>query len=151
MILRKSVGLSLYSRAGYDQPTPEIHPIPGDTPHGPIPGNSSRHGNLLAAAWSSQPPEGVAAFYAPDGKIAINGGDELAGRAAIAEMAAGFYAEFPDLTVHLDDIRAAGNRVKFRAGRNGHCLTIAGWQRRLAGLMQPNMTVRWPRASDRQR
>ncbi len=117
----------------------------------PSPATVRDMATCYAAAWSSQPPEGVAAFYALDGKIAINGGDELAGRAAIAEMAAGFYAEFPDLTVHLDDIRAAGNRVKFRAGRNGHCLTIAGWQRRLAGLMQPNMTVRWPRASDRQR
>jgi uncharacterized protein (TIGR02246 family) len=66
-----------------------------------------------AAAWSSQSPEGLASFYAPDGKIAINGGDEIAGRAAIAEMATGFYAEFPDLIVHLDDIRAAGSRAIF--------------------------------------
>lgn len=61
-----------------------------------------------AAAWSSQSPDGVASFYAPDGKIAINRADEISGRAAVAEMAAGFYAEFPDLIVHLDDIRAAG-------------------------------------------
>jgi len=95
----------------------------------------------------------VASYYAPDGKIAINGGDEIVGRAAATEMAAGFYAEFPDLIVHLDDIRAAGNQAIFvwtlegtmpgpatgsrcRAGKNGPCLTTAWWRRRLDGLMQ---------------
>lgn len=86
------------------------------------------------AAWSSQSPEGVAAFYAPDGKIAINGGDELAGRAAIAEMAAGFYAEFPDLIVHLDDVRAAGNQAIFTwtlqgtHSATGNKVKVPGWE-----------------------
>lgn len=87
-----------------------------------------------AAAWSSQSPEGVAAFYAPEGKIAINGGDELAGRAAIAEMAAGFYAEFPDLIVHLDDVRAAGNQAIFiwtlegTHSGTGNKVKVPGWE-----------------------
>ena len=87
-----------------------------------------------AAAWSSQSPDGVASFYAPDGKIAINGGDEIAGRAAIADMAAGFYAEFPDLIVHLDDIRAAGSQAIFvwtlegtHAG-TGNKVKVQGWE-----------------------
>ena len=87
-----------------------------------------------AAAWSSQSPEGVASFYAPDGKISINGGDELAGRAAIAEMATGFYAEFPDLIVHLDDIRAVGSQAIFvwtlegtHAG-TGNKVKVQGWE-----------------------
>lgn len=89
-----------------------------------------------AAAWNSQSPEGVASFYAPDSKIAINGGDEIAGRAAVAEMAAGFYGEFPDLIVHLDDIRAAGNQAIFvwtlegtHAG-TGSRATAQGWEER---------------------
>jgi uncharacterized protein (TIGR02246 family) len=87
-----------------------------------------------AAAWGSQSAEGVASFYAPDGKIAINGGDEIAGRAAIADMATGFYAEFPDLIVHLDDIRAAGNQAIFvwtlegtHAG-TGNRVKVQGWE-----------------------
>lgn len=87
-----------------------------------------------AAAWSSQSAEGVASFYAPDGKIAINGGDETAGRAAIAEMATGFQAEFPDLIVHLDDIRAAGSQAIFvwtlegpHAG-TGNRVKVQGWE-----------------------
>ena len=79
----------------------------------PSPASVRDMATRYAAAWSSQSPEGVASFHAPDGKTAINGGDELAGRAAIAEMAAGFYAEFPDLIVHLDDVRAAGNQAIF--------------------------------------
>ncbi len=87
-----------------------------------------------AAEWSSQSPEGVAAFYAPDGKIAINVGDELAGRAAIVEMAAGFYMEFPDLIVHLDDIRAAGNQAVFTwtlegtHSDTGNKVKVPGWE-----------------------
>lgn len=66
-----------------------------------------------AAAWSSGEPDAVAAFYDENGAIVINRGDEIKGRAAVAEMAAGFYAEFPDLVVHLDHLRVAGDHVLF--------------------------------------
>lgn len=66
-----------------------------------------------AKAWSSNDPGAVASFYAEDGVISINGGDALVGRAAIAEMASGFYAEFPDLVVHLDEFRFAGANALF--------------------------------------
>lgn len=87
-----------------------------------------------AAAWSSQSPEGVASYYAPDGKIAINGGEEIVGRAAVAEMAAGFYAEFPDLVVHLNDIRAAGSQAIFvwtlegTHSGTGNRVKVQGWE-----------------------
>ncbi len=58
-----------------------------------------------AKAWSSHSPEAVASFYVEDGKITINNGDPIVGRVAIADMAQGFYNEFPDLVVRLDDVR----------------------------------------------
>jgi hypothetical protein len=49
-------------------------------------------------------------------------------------MAAGFYAEFPDLIVHLDDIRAAGSQAIFvwtlegtHAGI-GNRVKVQGWE-----------------------
>lgn len=87
-----------------------------------------------AAAWSSNDPEGVASFFAADGEIAINGGDTLKGRAAIAEMAAGFYAEFPDLKVHCDDFRLAGANALFAWTLEGHHVEtgnhvrVPGWE-----------------------
>jgi len=73
-----------------------------------------------AKAWCSGSPEAVANCYASDGQIIINRGDNLAGRAAIAEMAAGFYAEFPDLVVKCDSIRTAGNHAVFSWTLEGH-------------------------------
>lgn len=87
-----------------------------------------------AKAWSSHVPEAVASFYAEDGRIAINGGDPLVGRAAIAEMAAGFYAEFPDLVVHLDGIRTAGHSAVFlwtlegTHSETGKTVKVSGWE-----------------------
>ena len=87
-----------------------------------------------AMAWSSNDPEGVASFYAPDGVIVINGGDALVGRAAIAEMAAGFYAEFPDLVVHLDEFRCAGQNALFSwtlegtHSDTGNRVKVPGWE-----------------------
>ena len=59
------------------------------------------------AAWCTKSPKAVAAHYSDDGQIVINRGDVLKGSEAIAKMAAGFYAEFPDLVVHFDEIRIA--------------------------------------------
>jgi len=100
----------------------------------PSPASVRDMATKYAAAWSSQSPDGVASFYAPDGKIAINGGDGISGRAAVAEMAAGFYAEFPDLIVHLDDIRAAGNQAIFvwtlegTHSGTGNRVRVQGWE-----------------------
>ena len=61
-----------------------------------------------AKAWSSHSPEAVASFYEENGKISINNGDPIVGRAAIAEMAAGFYSEFPDLVAHWTNFAPRG-------------------------------------------
>jgi len=42
------------------------------------------------AAWCSMDPTRVAACYAPDGTLTINGGTPSVGRAAITETARGF-------------------------------------------------------------
>ena len=87
-----------------------------------------------AEAWCSKSPEAVAAFYAPDGAISINRAPALKGRAAIAEMAAGFYADFPDLVVRCDGARMAGSHVAFLWTLEGHhaqtkaYVRIGGWE-----------------------
>lgn len=87
-----------------------------------------------AQAWSSGDPEAVASFYAPDGRITINDGDPIVGRAAVAEMAGGFHGEFPDLVVHLDEIRTAGNSAVFlwtlegKHSGTGHQVKVSGWE-----------------------
>ncbi|NVO55430.1 nuclear transport factor 2 family protein [Rhodobacteraceae bacterium B1Z28] len=73
-----------------------------------------------AVAWSSGDADAVASFYAPDGEITINRGDPIQGRAAVAEMARGFYAEFPDLEVRCDMMRWAGSHAIFVWTLEGH-------------------------------
>lgn len=86
------------------------------------------------AAWNSGSPDAVAAFYAPDGQIVINRGAPWTGRKGIAEMAAGFFADVPDLKLVCDDVRVAGNHVAyfwtFMGTHSGtkNPLRVAGWE-----------------------
>ena len=100
-----------------------------------VDGNAlKRLGTAYAEAWSSLNPDSVAAFYASDGTISINGGEILRGRTAISEMAAGFFAEFPDLQVYCDDARGAGPHAIFVWTLEGHHVDtknhvkIGGWE-----------------------
>lgn len=65
------------------------------------------------AAWCSMDPDRVAAHYAADGSLAINGGTPAVGRDAIAATARGFYAALPDMQVYLDDLVIDGSRVEY--------------------------------------
>jgi uncharacterized protein (TIGR02246 family) len=91
-------------------------------------------GRRYAEAWCSHSPDAVAAFYASDGQIQINKGEVLKGHTAIAEMAAGFFADFPDLVVHCDDIRMAGSHALFAWTLEGHhaqtkrFVKVGGWE-----------------------
>jgi hypothetical protein len=58
------------------------------------------------AAWCSQDPSKVAAFFADTGSLTINGGAPAIGRAAITAAAQGFMSAFPDLAVRMDSIVA---------------------------------------------
>ena len=87
-----------------------------------------------AAAWNSKSASSVASFYALNGEIVINNGEPWSGRSKVQEMAAGFYADVPDLTLECDEIRAAGSNAIFVWTFTGHDATtgnplrIAGWE-----------------------
>ena len=86
------------------------------------------------AAWNSKSAEAVASFYAEDGEIVINRGDPWDGRAKVAEMAAGFYADVPDLSLTCDDIRLSGTHAVYvwtftgHDANTGNPLNIKGWE-----------------------
>jgi uncharacterized protein (TIGR02246 family) len=65
------------------------------------------------AAWCSMDPAAVAAHYAPEGSLAINGGAPAVGRDAITAVAASFYEGLPDMRVYFDDLVVDGDRIEF--------------------------------------
>ncbi len=86
------------------------------------------------AAWNSGSAEAVASHYAADGQIAINRGEPWRGRSRVAEMASGFYADVPDLSLVCDEIRSAGSRAVYVWTFTGHhattgkALRVSGWE-----------------------
>ena len=60
------------------------------------------------AAWCSQKPASVAAFFSPTGSLSVNNGAPAVGRAAIIEVAQGFMTAFPDMEVLMDDLLDSG-------------------------------------------
>lgn len=93
-----------------------------------------RVAEACTAAWNSGSPEAVAEFYAMDGRIAINRGEPWKGRARIAEMAAGFFADVPDLRLVCDGVRCAGDHVAYLWTFTGthsttqNPLRVVGWE-----------------------
>jgi uncharacterized protein (TIGR02246 family) len=85
-------------------------------------------------AWNSGSPDAVASFFAPEGQIVINRGKPWIGREGVAAMAAGFFADVPDLTLACDEVRCAGDRVVYLWTFTGtHAATknplrVAGWE-----------------------
>ena len=86
------------------------------------------------AAWNTGRPEAVAGFFTEDGGIVINRGTPWQGRSGVAEMAAGFYADVPDLALVCDGIRLAGSHMVYlwtftgTHSGTGRPLRIAGWE-----------------------
>jgi hypothetical protein len=89
------------------------------------------------AALCSQNPSSVAAFYSPDGSLAVNGGTPAVGREAITAEAQGFMTSFPDLQVLLDNLLITGDRVQYHwtligtnagPGGTGHKVRISGYE-----------------------
>lgn len=90
--------------------------------------------NAYTAAWNTGQPSAVAAFFALDGAIIINGGAPWEGRDGVMRMAAGFYADVPDLHLVCDGYRASGAHAVYlwtftgiHAG-TGNALEVAGWE-----------------------
>lgn len=88
-----------------------------------------------AAAWSSQEPERLAAFYAVDGSLRVNDGAPSVGREAVEAKAAVFMSAYPDMVVRLDGLEQQGQVTKFHwhwigtntgPGGNGHRIDIRG-------------------------
>ncbi len=86
------------------------------------------------AAWNSGDAQAVAGFFTPDGTIVINGGEPWLGREGVAAMAAGFYADIPDLTLTYEGARTSDDHALYlwsftgthRA--NGRRVAISGWE-----------------------
>lgn len=71
-------------------------------------------GTRYTAAWCSQDPAGVAAFFAENGSLKINEGAPSVGRAAITEAARGFMKDFPDMIVEMDGLERDVNGYTYR-------------------------------------
>ena len=115
--------------------------------------------NTLAAdytaAWNSGTAANVASFYAEDGQIIINRGEPWLGRARVQDMAAGFYADVPDLVLTCDDMRGSGDRAIFVWTFTGHDATtgnplhIRGWEEwTLSENLQVQASLGWFDAED---
>ena len=84
-------------------------------------------------AWCSGDPARVAAHYAPNGSLTINGGTPSIGRDAITEAARSFMDAFPDLEVVFDDLR--GNEYHWTLvgtntgpGGSGNRVRVSGYE-----------------------
>lgn len=105
-------------------------------------------GNRYAAAWSSQDPERLAAFYAPDGTLQVNDGEPAVGREAIAEKVRGFMEAFPDMVVEMRAMQGWSDGAEFHwrwtgtntgPGGTGRSVALTGyeeWTFNAEGLIQ---------------
>ena len=86
------------------------------------------------AAWNSGSAQAVAEFYAKDGGIVINRGEPWQGRDRVAQMAAGFFSDVPDIKIVCDGLRCAGDHVvylwTFTGTHSGtkRPLRVSGWE-----------------------
>jgi hypothetical protein len=89
------------------------------------------------AAWCSMDPAAVAAHYAPEGSLAINGGTPAIGRDALTAVAASFYEALPDMQVLLRDLVVDGDRIEYHwtftgtntgPGGTGNAVCVDGFE-----------------------
>ncbi len=88
-------------------------------------------------AWCSHDPELVASFFAESSRFTINDGEPSDRRDGIAAMAQDFMDTFPDIIVHMDDVRSSGTYAVLRwtleghnTGAEGACIyvKVSGWE-----------------------
>jgi nuclear transport factor 2 (NTF2) superfamily protein len=65
------------------------------------------------AAWCGQDPARVAAFFAENGSLTINGGEPALGREVITEAVRGYMTGFPDHVLLLDKLEESEGRILF--------------------------------------
>ena len=94
-------------------------------------------GTRYAAAWSSQDPDRLVAFYAEDGTLKVNDGAPSVGRAAVRAAVQSFMSGFPDMKVVMDSMVRSGSAVRFHwtwtgtntgPGGNGRAVNISGYE-----------------------
>ena len=90
-----------------------------------------------AAAWSSQDPDRLAAFYADSGILVVNAGAPSVGRPGIRATVQSFMAAFPDMVVRVDSVVDRSDRVEFHwtwtgtntgPGGTGRAVRITGYE-----------------------
>src|SRR6476620_4389339 len=62
-----------------------------------------------AKAWCSQNPKSVAACFAENASLTVNGGPPT----PVLEVARGFMRDFPDMTVTVDKVEPRKDRIAF--------------------------------------
>ena len=98
------------------------------------PKKAKQMADAYTAAWNSGSAQAVADFYAKDGGIVINRGEPWQGRDRVAQMAAGFFSDVPDLKLVCDGLRCAGDHVvylwTFTGTHSGtkRPLRVSGWE-----------------------
>lgn len=120
----------------------------GGTPTQPVaPAALRDFAERYTAAWCRHDPADVASYYAESGSLSVNGGAPAVGREAIALVAEGFMATFPDLEVLMDDLYAHEDRAVYcwtlrgansGPGSTGNRVEISGfevWQLGADGLI----------------
>jgi uncharacterized protein (TIGR02246 family) len=89
------------------------------------------------AAWCSQDPESVAAFFAEDGWLHINDGEPSVGRAAITAAAQSFMTALPDMVVTMEGLTVDGTHAVYSwaltgtntgPGGTGNPVQIGGYE-----------------------
>jgi predicted ester cyclase len=94
-------------------------------------------GTKYTAAWCSQDPGSVAAFFAEGGSLKINDGAPAVGRTAVTAAAQGFMTAFPDMVVAMDSVMLDGGRAVYRwtlsgtntgPGGTGKAVRISGYE-----------------------
>src|SRR5690348_60454 len=83
------------------------------------------------AAWCSQDPASVAAFFSPSGSLRVNDAEPAVGRSAITELVPGFMTAFPDLKVTMDSLLVDGGRTVYRWALTGTNAGPGGGRRRV--------------------
>jgi uncharacterized protein (TIGR02246 family) len=90
------------------------------------------------AAWCSQDPKRVAAFFSPGASFTVNDGTPAIGRSEITELAQSFMTTFPDMQVVVDEVLVQVDCAEYHwtligtntgPGGTGHRVRISGFER----------------------
>jgi len=93
-------------------------------------------GNQYTAAWNSQNPASVAAFFSENGTLYVNG-SPATGRETISTVARGFMEGFPDMELIMDALECQPDRTRYHwtfigtntgPGGTGNAVRFSGYE-----------------------